>query len=275
MRNARMFASVLSLLICCAAPPIRARQNNATDAEVRAEVKHALSETQSGAGDGQTSVKPRADLEQMLSVVQDKGSSKQVYFYEMDASGNARGAAQTSIAAVVHSTGSINQLYSFEGSRQFAAFSDEFNRLGSTLGLTIGNRDVLGFAKLFLESAIAGNPGNVLSDDVDLRLAVQNSYFNMYRDVWKMLDAYSRWWEQFRVSAAELAPKVGINRAGDYDLDLHTLLTLDGKHPQVQEIKLTISRTGAVNVRDIRTIFPDQSRWVFYDFPLPKPETWH
>lgn len=263
---------VVTCWACWPASAVHARQDNA---ETREEVKEALSQSQSELSHGQISVKPRQDLEQMLSVVQEKGSAKQVYFYEMDSSGDPLESPRTAIAAVVHSTGAVNQLYSFEGSRQFAAFSDEFNRFGSTLGLTIGDRDVVGFAKLFLESSVAGNPGDILTDDVNLRLAVQNCYFNMYRDVWKMLDAYSRWWEQFRVSAAELAPRVGVNRAGDYDLDLHTLLTLDGKHPQVQEIKMTISRSGAVSVRDIRTIFPDQSRWVFYDFPLPKPETWH
>ncbi len=275
MWNATKFAFILPLFICCLALAVRARQDNANDANVREEVKEALSGTQSGLGSIQTSIKPREDLEQMLSVVQGKGNAKQVYFYEMDSAGNALDAPRASIAAVVHSTGNINQLYRFEGSRQFAAFSDEFNRLISTLVLSVDRRDVLGLAKLFLESAVAGNPGDILTDDVGLRLAVQNSYFNMYRDVWKMLDAYSRWWEQFRQSAQELAPKIGINRAGDYDLDLHTLLTLDGKHPQVQEIKLTISPTGELHVRDIRSVFPDQSRWMFYDFPLPKPETWH
>lgn len=275
MSNAKRIALFVSIFVCCAARPVHARQANTSDAEMREEVQEALSQSQSGLGHGPISIKPRQDLEQMLLLVQEKSSAKQVYFYEMDSPGDPLASPETAIAAVVHSTGAVNQLYSFEGSRQFASFSDEFNRLGSTLGLSVGNRDVVGFAKLFLESAIAGNPGNILSSDVDLRLAVQNCYFNMYRDVWKMLDAYTRWWEQFRVSAAELAPKVRIDRAGDYDLDLHTLLILDGKHPQVQEIKLTISRTGELHVRDIRAVFPDQSRWMFYDFPLPKPETWH
>ncbi|HWF39205.1 MAG TPA: hypothetical protein VG322_11835 [Candidatus Acidoferrales bacterium] len=253
---------------------MHARQDNMGDAEIREEVKEALSQSQPELGHSETSIKSRKDLEQMLSVVQEKGNGKQVYFYEMDSQGNALDAPRTSIAAVVHSTGNINRLYSFEGSRQFAAFSEEFNRFISTLEVSIGRRDVLGLAKLFLESSVAGNPGDILTNDLDLRLAVQNCYFNMYRDVWKMLDAYSRWWEQFRVSAPELAPKIGINGSGDYDLDLHTLLTRDGEHPQVQEIKLTISRTGELHVRDIRAVFPDQSRWMFYDFPLPKPETW-
>ena len=273
MLNLKRIALFVGVVVCCAARPVHARQAATSDSEVREEVKEAVS--QSELGHARISIKPRQDLEQMLSLVQEKSSAKQVYFYEMDSSGDPLESPRTAIAAVVHSSGAVNQLYSFEGSRQVAAFSDEFNRLGSALGLSIGNRDVVGFAKLFLESAIAGNPGNILSDDVDLRLAVQNCYFNMYRDVWKMLDAYSRWWEQFRISAAEVAPKLAVNRAGDYDLDVHTLLTLEGKHPQVQEIKMTISRTGELHVRDIRTVFPDTSSWMFYDFPLTKPETWH
>lgn len=273
MVSAKQFAICVFLIASCATKAVPARQGVTPDAETREEVKEAVS--QSELDHARISIKPRQDLEQMLSVVQEKSGAKQVYFYEMDSSGDPPESPRTAIAAVVHSTGAVNQLYSFEGSRQVAAFSDEFNRLGSTLGLTIGNREVVGFAKLFLESAVAGNPGNILSDDVDLRLAVQNWYFKMYRDVWKMLDAYSRWWEQFQVSAAEVAPKLAVNRAGDFDLDLHTLLTLDGRHPQVQEIKLTISRRGELHVRDIRTVFPDTSSWMFYDFSLPKPETWH
>jgi hypothetical protein len=106
-----------------------------------------------------------------------------------------------------------------------------------------------------------------------LKLAVQNYYFSMYHDVWKMLDAYSRWYTPFEASMPQIGPKVVVKENGDYNLSLRTLLIMDGRHPQVQDIELSISPAGIVQVRDIRTIFPDQSRWVFYDFPLPRPET--
>lgn len=35
------------------------------------------------------------------------------------------------------------------------------------------------------------------------------------------------------------------------------------------------SHTGELHVSDIRAVFPDQSRWMFYDIPLPRPEAWH
>lgn len=256
---------------CCAS--IQAQQDNLSDEEMRAEMALAVSQTDANLGRVQPSVKPRRDLEQLLAAVRENGSAKKVYFYQMDSAGDELGSPASSIEVVVHSTGAVNQLYSFEGSREIGAFAGEFNRLVSSLGLSVTRNDALSFAKLFLESSRAGHPGDILGDDVDLKLAVQNYYFSMYRDVWKMLDAYSRWYTPFEASMSQIGPKVVVKENGDYGLSLQTLLTMDGKHPQVQDIELDISPTGIVEVRDIRTIFPDQSRWVFYDFALPRPET--
>ncbi len=262
-----------ALIFCCAAPALRAQQSILTDADIRQETLQAVRQTQLGFDHAQASIKPRKDLEELLASLRAKESEKKVYFYEMESPSDALGTTATSIAAVVHSAGAMYQLFSFEGSRQISAFSEEFNRLVSTLALSISKNDAVSFAKLFLQLSAAGNPGNILADETELRLSVQNYYFSKYRDTWKMLDAYAHWWEQFRVSQTELGPKVAVNGNGDYDLVLQTLLTFDYRHPQVQQIDLTISPVGMVHVRDIRSVFPDQSRWMFYDYSLPRPET--
>lgn len=262
------------LVFCCAAPSIRAQEDHLSDAQVRQQMTQAVSQAKLGLGSAQASIRPRKDLEELLTTVREKETSPKVYFYQMDSFAQELGTAATSIAAVEHSTGAVNQLYSFEGSGELGAFSDEFSRLASSLDLTIAKSDVVSLAKLFLESARAGNPGSILVDNLGLKLAVQNYYFSMYRDIWKMLDAYSEWYTPFQSIMPEVGPKVVTNQTGGYDISLQTLLTVDGKHPQVQDIELTISSAGRVQVRSIRTIFPDQSRWVFFDFPLTKPETW-
>lgn len=272
--RARWLSVLLPLAFCCAANPVEAQQNNLSDAQLRQEMTLALSGSEVSLGHAQPSIKPRTDLEELVYGMKEKETPKKVYFYQVDSSGDDLGTTATSIAAVVHSTGAINQLFSFEGSREFGAFAEEFNRLASSLVLSITKNEAVSLAKLFLESSRAGNPGSILADDVGLKLAVQNFYWSAYQDVWKMLDAYSRWWTPFQADMPELGPKVAVNPEGDYDLSLHTLLTVDGKHPQVQQIELTISPAGMVQVRSIRTIFPDRSRWMFYDFPLPRPETW-
>jgi len=260
-------------LLCSGAFSAQGQQNRLNDAQVRQQMTLAVSQTELELGHDSPSVTPRKDLEELLSAFRDKESPTKVYFYQTDSFAAEIGAADTSIAAVVHSAGAVSQFYTFEGSREVGAFSQEFNRFASSLALSVTQNDVLSLAKLFLESARAGNPGSILTDDLNLKLAVQNYYFTMYRDVWKMLDAYSRWYTQFQASMPEIRPKVAINQNGDYDLSLQTLLMAEGKHPQVQDVELTISPAGIVQVRGIRTIFPDQSRWVFYDFSLPKPET--
>jgi hypothetical protein len=250
-----------------------AQQNNLSENEIREEMKQAVTQAETGLGHPEDSIQPRQDLERLLFTMTEDESAKKVFFYQMS-SGAEWGMPATAIAAVVHNSEGIDQLYSFEGSREFAAFSDEFNRMVSSLALSITAHDVVDLAKLFLQSSVAGNPGEVLNGDIDLRLAVQNYYFSRYRDTWKMLDAYCRWWEKFRFNPSDVAPKISVLRNGDYNVTLHTLLTLDGKHPQVQEIAMTVSRTGLVNVRNIRSIFPGQSTWMFYDFTFHKPETW-
>ena len=269
----RLRASFLALMLASAACSAYAQQNSLSESEIREEMKQAVTQAETGLGQREDSVQPRQDLERLLFTMGEENSNKKVFFYEVS-SGQEFGTAATSIAAVVHNAGGIDQLYSFDGSREFAAFSDEFNRLVSTLTLSITAHDVVDLAKLFLQSSVAGNPGEILNGDVDLRLSVQNYYFSRYRDTWKMLDAYCRWWEQFRFNPSDLAPKIGVLRNGDYNLTLHTLLTLNGKHPQVQEIAMTVSRTGMVHVRNIRSIFPGTSSWMFYDYSFHTPETW-
>ena len=262
-----------ALVLCCTAPALKAQQSLLSDSDVRQQALLALTQTQPGFGQGQVSIKPRKDLDELLSSLREKNSENRVYFYQMESPSDALGTTETSIAAVVHSSGAMYQLFSFQGSREVGAFSDEFNRLASGLSLSIAKNDAVSFAKLFLQLSVAGSPGNILADETDLRLSVQNYYFNKYRDTWKMLDAYTHWWEQFRSSEPELGPKVEVDAKGDYDLVVQTLLTFDSTHPQVQEIDLTISPTGMVRIRGIRSVFPDQSRWMFYDYSLPRPET--
>jgi hypothetical protein len=83
---------------------------------------------------------------------------------------------------------------------------------------------------------------------MELRLAVQNYYYARYSDIWRALDVYSQWWQGSRANAPALAPTIGIDKNGRYRVVLKRLLTFVGKHRQVQEWELEISREGKIRI---------------------------
>jgi hypothetical protein len=255
--------------------PIQAqRANSLTDDQVREAAERTVKKARSGSTSNERlSIRRRRDLEELLLTLEAKKPVKDVYFYELVAPpGTVSEASSVWVVAVARSTGEVYKLYSFEGSAGPNAPSEEFNQLTSQLALSIPEEKAASLARLFLGSCVEGDSEEIMLDEgMELRLAVQNYYFARYGDIWRALDAYSQWWQGSRASAPALAPTIGIDKNGRYRVVLKRLLTFAGKHPQVQEWDLEISREGKIRVLAMKLIFPDQPGWLFYDLPSPFP----
>ncbi len=170
-----------------------------------------------------------------------------------------------SVVAVARSPGEAYQLYSFEASQGFSGLSQQFNRLIYQLNLSIPNEKATSLARLFLACGGGGQLNQSVLDEEGLRHAVERYYLQTYGDIWRTLDAYLQWWQGFQKHAPDLAPTIKLEN-GRYLVGLKRVLTVVGKHPQLQEWELEISRNGNVRVLAIQPIFPKPTRWLFYDF---------
>jgi hypothetical protein len=216
-------------------------------------------------------IRRRQDLEEILLTLEANKTSNDVYFYEIHSPpGTISEAPSVWVVAVARSSEGVYKLYSFDGSAGADAPSQEFNRFTSQLTLSIPEKRAIGLARLFLASYLEGDAEEtVLNDAMELRLAVQDYYLTTYGDVWRALDADSRWWQGFRPNALAVAPTIRRDDNGRYRVILEKLLTFVGKHPQVQEWQLEISREGKIRVVSMQLIFPDSPSWLFYDRPSP------
>jgi hypothetical protein len=160
----------------------------------------------------------------------------------------------------------VYELYDFQKSNVSSDSSQEFNRLMSTLELSISEPSVAGFARLYLGSCDAGGVGQIIYDEDGLRSAVENYYFaSLGSDVWRTLSAYTWWWPGFQKTSSSLQPTVKLNATGFYDISLKELVTPDGKHPELHQWDLEISPEGKVRVLATQLIFPPEPRWLFFD----------
>ena len=253
------------LLFCGVSMRVRAqRTDTATDAQVERAAELAAKTMDSG--EEPLNIDRRRDLETLLSS-NEKKPAKNVYFYEMQRPAqtvldgpNAR------VIAVAPVSQEVYELYDFQKSNVSSNSSQEFNRLMSTLELSISEPSVAGFARLYLGSCDAGGVGQIIYDEDGLRSAVENYYFaSLGSDVWRTLSAYTWWWPGFQKTSSSLQPTVKLNANGFYDISLKELVTPDGKHPELHQWDLEISREGKVRVLATQLIFPPEPRWLFFD----------
>ena len=253
------------LLFCGVCMRVRAqRTDTATDAQVERAAE--LAAKTMDAGEEPMSIDRRRDLETLLSS-NEKKPAKPVYFYEMQRPAetvldgpNAR------VIAVAPVSREVYELYDFQKSNVSKDSSQEFNRLMSNLELSISEPSVTGFARLYLGSCDAGGVGQIIYDEDGLRSAVENYYFaSLGSDVWRTLSAYTWWWPGFQKTSSSLQPTVKLNANGFYDISLKELVTPDGKHPELHQWDLEISREGKVRVLATQLIFPPEPRWLFFD----------
>ncbi len=263
MRRASAF---LSLLFFAAAAAAQAQQQD--DVQMRGAAEYAMKLADPVLGDQPVKALRRTDLEVRLVSVATKAPVEQVYFYDEAAPQQAFDPYSFRLVAVARSTREIYRLSGFEAPRGPYQSVQEFNRLTSSLQLSVAKERAINLAELFLDSAVPGAPGEVAQDDdaVGIRLAVQNQYLAAYGDVWRALESYAGWWQQFKAVAPQLAPVVALESNGRYRVTLNRLVRYAGREPEVQNWQLEVTRNGEVRVLAMQTIFPVRQGWLFYDY---------
>jgi hypothetical protein len=248
--------------------PIQAQQAAyRSDDQARAAAEQAVRNADSSSGNEPLKTRRREDLEEFLLAIQERNLIGNVYFYEMRSP--PRRAFDTYsvwVVAVALSTREVYELYGFEASIGFNGSLLEFNRLISQLSLSVSREKATSFASFFLGSCGGGKLPEIVLDEEGLRHAVQRYYFETYGAIWRALEAYTQWWQGFQTNAPDLAPTVRFEK-GRYRVVLKRILMIVGRHPQLQEWDLEISRDGNVRVLAMQPIFPKQPRWLFFDSP--------
>ena len=239
-----------------------------TDGQAREAAEQAVSKADSSPSNRPLSIRRREDLEEFLLTVEEKKPARNVYFYEIQSpSRTAFGAYSVWVVAVAGPTRrEVYELYGFEPSKGSNGSLQEFDRLISQLAIAIPEKKATSFARFFLGACVGGEPQEIVLDEDGLRHAVERYYFGTYGEIWRALEAYVQWWEDFQTNALAFAPTIRLEN-GRYRVVLRRLLTLLGRHPQVQEWDLEISRDGKVRVLAMQPIFPKQPGWLFYDSP--------
>jgi hypothetical protein len=265
----------LALLLLGFSASLRAQQINAgSDQALSQAAEQAVRIGHAGANapDADLRISRRQDLEGLLLSVEKYTPGTSVYFYEMHLPPAANtDPSPLGIAAVMRSEQQVYNLYSFEVSPRAPESSQEFNRLTSALALSVSEDKAVSLARLFVES-VADEPGEIVSDEADLRRVVQNYYYALYGDdVWRTLEAYSRWWQDHQADARALAPTVELGSNGNYRVTLHRALTAVGRHPRVQKLDLEICPNGTVSVVGSQPAVPAKPQWLFFDDPDIEP----
>lgn len=239
--------------------------DRSSDEQARETIEQALRMVRVGSGNGQLKIRHRQDLEEDLSSIADK-PVRDVYFYELQSPPlTAFDDGSIRVIAVTRSTGEVYHLYNFEDSEGFSGSSQQFNRLIDPLTLSISNERATSLARFFLACCVGGELNEIVPDEGSLRHAVERYYAQSYGDIWRAIHAYWEWWEGFQKNASDVAPTIRFEN-DRYRVVLKRVLMVAGKHPQLQEWELEISRDGKVRVVAMQPIFPKETRWLFYDF---------
>ena len=268
-RNFQLLGVLLTLLLFPGfSAPIQAqRADYRTDDQAREAAERAVRKAGSGSANEPLKTRRREDLEELLLTIEEKKPVRNVYFYEMQSPPRTPfDAYSVWVVAVPRSTREVYELYGFEASGGFNGSSQEFNRLISQLALSIPSEKATSFAEFFLGCCVGGELSDIVLDAEGLRHAVQRYYFATYGAIRRALEAYSQWWQEFQTNAPDLAPTIRFEN-GRYRVVLKRILMIVGRHPQLQEWDIEISRDGKVRVLAMQPIFPKQPCWLFYDFP--------
>jgi len=211
----------------------------------------------------------RPDLEDLLSNLVHGTGTTGLYLYQVEVPTQVSfDGPWTWIIAVAAQRQGAYELYTFQDKAK-GADTREFNRFASQLSLSLSKYDLANFAAFFLETVIPMRPGEIVLDQDTLRDAVGRDYFTTYDEVWRSLDAYSRWWQAFPggQKMPGSAPRIEIEQNGRYRVTLNQVVATEGTHPRLQQWELEISSEGNVQIRAMRAIFPKAARWIFYDSP--------
>jgi hypothetical protein len=258
-----MFLAASPFFWC--ASPMRAQQpTRSSDDQMNEAIEQAVSISRPSFANQQTKTRRRQDLEEDLSKIVGK-PLRDVHFYDMESPAPSALNDDAVWAVVTGSTPGTYKLYSFEGSQGFDESSQEFDRLISQLMLSIPNEKAASLAQFFLGCCVRGEVNEDVLDEEGLRHAVQRYYLQAYGDVWRTLEAYTQWWDNFQENPWDLAPTVTAEGDG-YRIALKRVRLIVGTHPQLQEWNLVVSRRGAVRALSVQPIFPKKERWLSYDF---------
>jgi len=238
-----------------------------SDDQAREVAEQAVRKADSSSGNESLKTRRREDLEELLLTIEEKKPVGNVYFYEMQSPPRtAFEAYSVWVVAVAPSTREVYELYGFETSIGFNGSLLEFNRLISQLSLSVPKEKATSFASFFLGSCGGGQLPEIVLDEEGLRHAVQRYYFETYGSMRRTLEAYTQWWQGVQTNVSDLGPMVRFEN-GRYRVVLKRILMMAGRHPQLQEWDLEISRDGNVRVLAMQPIFPKQPRWLFLDSP--------
>ena len=100
------------------------------------------------------------------------------------------------------------KLYNFDSSDGIEQSSQEFNRLISQLALSLDDDKAASLARFFLGCCNRGTRGEIVPDEDHLHHTVERDYLQVYGDVWRALEAYTEWWEDYQQSAFEFPAAV-------------------------------------------------------------------
>ena len=262
----RLKLLILLMLVFVSGISLLAQQKE--DLQIRGAAEYAMKLAGPIATDSPVKALRRTDLEIRLFAVGNKAPVEQVYFYDEESGPRAVEPDTPRLVAVARSSREIYRLSGFDAPHGPYQPVQEFNRLTSTLQLSIAKERAINLAELFLDSAVPGGLGEIAKDEdaVGMRLAVQNQYLSAYGDVWRALESYAGWWQQFKEVSPELAPEVTLESSGRYHVTLKRLVRHAGREPEVQNWQLEISRNGEVRVVSMHTIYPAHPGWIFYDY---------
>jgi hypothetical protein len=266
-RLRRIGVSLVLILVGFASSARPQQLNASADRALSQAAEQAVRMAHSGVGDPELTISRRQDLEQLLLTVEGYKPGKTVLFYEIHSPPRTDvDASSIWIVSVIRSEQGVYSLHSFEASGKPLESSQEFNGLISELALSISKDKATSLATLFVKS-LAAEPGEIVSDESDLRRVVENYYYALYGDIWRALDAYSRWWQGHQADEQTLAPTVELSHSGNYHVTLNRALMIEGRHPQVQKLDLDISPKGMVNVLASQPLSPRKPEWLFFDTP--------
>lgn len=264
------FLSILPFLlmffsICM--PTQAQREDVLADRQAQEAAEQTMKSPGPDSGDQPPKAQRRKDLESILLHLDKNTPIEHVYFYDQQIASTPFDVSPFRLVAVANPTREVYRLSGFDASSGPNESLQEFNRLISALQLSVEKERAIGLATLFLNSSVPGGPGEVALDDdpVSLRLAIQNHYLAAYGDVWRALEAYATWWQQFRSATPALSPLVTLDENGSYRVILKRLVLPAGGQPEVQNWEFEISQNGQVRVLSMQMIFPVHPGLIFYD----------
>jgi hypothetical protein len=236
---------------------------DASGNQVREAVKHAVELAHPGVNVDQQTMSQRNDLGEELSRIAEKATP--VSFFSFSDIDSFSDAGSLWVVVSRTSTSGSDELYSFESSDDVEQSSQKFNRMLSHLTLSTSNEKATRIARFFLGCCVRGAPGEIVTDEKDLRHSVERYYIRIYGDVWRALEAYAQWWQGYERAAVQLAP-TAVVQGRVRRITLDRVIVSFGMHPQLQQWKVAVSPDGSITVLAVESIFPKQSRWLSYAF---------